>query len=97
MGLYDRLVGTDPNIRASCHQITAAISEFRRGQITGDQSRDAFTPPLDATEQSEGQAIVDALNAGTITFTELEQVLAMAESRMPPYDNEAAVKTRLGF
>ena len=75
----------------------AVIAEFQRAQLTGAQARDAFTPPLDSTEQTQAQALVDEITAGNITFKELHDVLLMAESAMPPYDTEAAVKTRLGF
>ncbi len=101
MGLWERIRGSDgagvavPKI--SPHLLSAAIAEFARGEITGTQAINAFTPALDQTEQTEAIAIKDAVAAGTLTRGEVEDVWSMVEAQAEPHDVKANTKTRLGF
>lgn len=102
MALYERLMGLeDPKIPV--HQFMSAMQEFMLGNMTGAQAASALD--LDVGEQAQALALRDRLLtessansnlARRIKGLELEQVLALAEDLVPPYDTVAAVTARLG-
>jgi hypothetical protein len=110
MALYLRLLGTDPvNPKIPIHQFQALAAEWARGRITGAQANAGITQvsgaPLTAAEQTEAQALVNTVPVGTTTaiqaaraqrMLEIDQVFLLVDSRIAPYDNEAAIKARLG-
>ena len=95
MGLFERIKGEGQDPKISIHSFVAAMAEIRRGQMTLGQAQTLFV--LDAGEQTEALAVLNALNALTFTERELKDVLYMVESEHDPYDTVAKVKTRLGF
>ena len=101
MGLWERIRGEDAAgakaAKMSPHTLSAIIAEFARGEITGPEAIAAFDPPLDLTEQQEATAIKDAVVAGTVTRSEVDDVWHLVERRVPPYDDKATTATRLGF
>lgn len=107
MGLYERLLGTDPLPRLSIHAFQAIAAEWGRGSITGAQAQTAITATcgvaLTAAEVTEAQTLVNTIPTGSTTankadravrLQEIDQVLLMAG--LPPYTTAAAIKTRLG-
>ena len=102
MGLYERIVGTEPDraglpTKISPHSFMAVLQENIRGQLSNPQSVSAFVPPLNAGEIVEATAIKNRIIATTLTRAELHDVLLLAEAFIPPYDTRAGVATRLGF
>lgn len=69
--------------------------------------------PLSAAEQTEAQAIVNGFTSIPVTgsatavadgrarralrLAEIDQVFLLVDAQVPPYDNPAAVRTRLGL
>jgi hypothetical protein len=87
-------MGLDPDTngpKLPVHQYFAAVAERKRGEITDQQVIEAFSLASDE--------IVDTttLVQGSLTREEMHDVCCMAEQRIPPYNTEAAVETRLGL
>jgi hypothetical protein len=111
MALIERLMGLDLNrTKIPIHQFQSIAAEWARGQITGAQANTGITTVagqgLDAAEQAEAQALVNTIPSGATTankadralrLSEIDQVLLLAEMRVPPYDTAAAVRARLGL
>lgn len=98
MALIARLMGEDPEVygkKLPVHQYVAAVAEVARGSATAAPLVAKFD--LDATEQAQTQALINAVTGGTLTRVEVHDVLLMAEQRLPPYTSVAAVESRLGL
>lgn len=106
MGLYERLGGFDPATngeKISVHAFMSAMQEYMLGNMSPVQATAAFG--LSAGEQIEALALRDRIlvessaNANLarrMKALEFENVLLLLENRIAPFDNAAAVKTRLG-
>ena len=93
MALYDRLLRlAEPPIPV--HQFIAAAAEVAKGNMTNNQAKTAFG--LSTAEGNEALTLIARVQNGQLTRTEIHDVLLLAETRIPPYDTVAAVKTRLG-
>lgn len=109
MALIERLMGLEePKI--PIHQFQSLCAEWARGNITGAQAQAAITAltgtPLDGAAQTEAAALVATVPTGVTTDNKadralrlqiIDQVLLIADSRIPPYDTAAAVRARLGI
>lgn len=109
MALIERLMALElPRLPA--HQFQSIAAEWARGNLTGTQAQTAITAisgqPLTAEEVTEAQALVATVPSGTtaankadraLRLLEIDQVLLMASALVPPYDNPATVRTRLGI
>lgn len=96
MALYERFAGTAEGVdNISAHMFMAALGEVQRGEMSNAQAVAAFN--LDAQEQTEALAILDKMNVGGLTRVMLHDVLLLTADHIAPYDDEAAVKARLGF
>lgn len=87
------------------HQFQAILSLWARAEITGTEARDAaafVSGPLDTAEVAEAQALVATVtslaagDARTSRAKRIDEILLLAESRCPPYDTAARVRTALG-
>lgn len=104
MGLYERLMGLDPNPQIPIHYFSATMGEFARGRITLAQAQAiasaASGVPLTAGEVTEAATllgtITGAATAKLARAKEIDDVLLLAEQRMPQYSTPALVRTRLG-
>jgi hypothetical protein len=106
--LYERLMGvhaTRPKIPV--HQFQALASEWARTQITGAQANVGITSisgiGLDSTEVTEAQDLLATVPTGpgseaarALRMLEIDQILLLADLRVPPYDNPDTVRTRFG-
>lgn len=95
MGLYERLLGIeDP--RLPVHRLRAVAAEWKRTRLTSAQARAILD--LTVAEATELQTLVNRIGTTgtTLTAQEIEDVLFLAERRIPPYDTVVAVKTRFG-
>lgn len=110
MALIERLMGLEqPKI--SVHLFQSLAAEWAQGSITGTQANAAIAAqsggvPLDAAAIAEATALVATVPTGTtsalkadraLKLLDIDHVLLIAESRIPPYDTAAAVRTRLGI
>ena len=109
MPLIERLMGLEePKIPV--HAFQALCAEWARGNITGAQAQAAIVAAtgvaLDAAAQAEAQALVNTVPGGStadekadraLRMQVIDQVLLVADRRIPPYDTAAAVRTRLGI
>ena len=110
MGLYERLMGVDTaNPKIPVHQFQALVAEWAKGQITAAQARAGITQisgaALTPAEETEIQTLVNTVPTGTtaavkadraLRLLEIDEVMLLVDSRIPPYDNPANVRTRLG-
>lgn len=91
MTLLNRLLGTeDPKL--PIHQFMAALAEYKRTSITGQQVIDAFG--LDAGEATALSEFLDNLDGDTIDRAKIHDVLLLGETGLYP---KAKVKTELGL
>ncbi len=97
MSLYTRLTGIDRaenEPKLAIHSLFALLSERKRGRLTNQQVLDSLG--LSALEKTELIMLVGKIIDSTLDAGEVEDVLLLAEQGVPPYDTEAAVKSRLG-
>ena len=81
MGLLQRLIGTEEP-KLSVHAFAAALGEYRNGEITGAQAKAAWDVQS-GQETTKLNALLARLDAGTITETDVENVLILAETGNP--------------
>lgn len=111
--LIERLMGvnTDGRRKLPVHQFQAIAAEWGRASMTGAQATAALE--LNANEQAEAQLLVNTVTSIPITgsataiadgrarralrMQEIDQVLLIAEAKIPPLNTAAAVRTRLGL
>ena len=104
MGLYERLMGVDPNPRIPIHYFISGLAEFGRGRITAAQAEAIVTQatgvPLTAAEVTEAQTLLGTISGSAAAklarAQEINDVLIIAEQQLAPYDTPAAVRARLG-
>lgn len=91
MSLLDRLLSKeDPNL--AVHQFTAAVAEYKRGAITGQQVIDAFD--LSAAEAISLQEFLDNMDAATIDREKVHDVLLLG---VMDHYTKIKVKIELGL
>lgn len=104
MALYDRLAGTSDAVpKIPVHSFVAILAEFARGRMTGAQAQAAINAvsgePLSASEVTQAQAllatVVGSATAKLARAKEIDDVLLLAESRVPGY-SAAEIVVRLG-
>lgn len=91
------------------HQFQSIAAEWARGNMTGTQANTAIQIVsgigLDATEQTEAQDLVTTVPTGitvdnkadrALRLQEIDHVLLIADTGLPPLNTPAAVRTRLG-
>lgn len=93
MGIYERLLRLQEP-RIPVHQFIAACAEVSRGNMSNVQARTALN--LSAAEGTEANALIARVTSAALSRVEIHDVLLLAETRTPPFDTVAAVKTRLG-
>lgn len=91
MGLLQRLLGTEEE-KLPAHQFMAALAEYKRGAITGQNVVDAFD--LDVDEAIALQGFLDNLDSDAIGRQLIHDVLLLGETG---HYTEAQVKSRLGI
>lgn len=105
MGLYERLMGEGEDVaKVPVHQFVSTLAEYGRGVLTGAQAQAIIIAvsgaPLTAGEVTEAQALLATITGTTTAKLArvklIDDVLLLAESRVPGYDTPAAVRTRLG-
>lgn len=110
MGLYERILEIDPvNPKIPIHAFQAIVAQWAKGGMTLAQARDGITiisgAPLTAAEEAEVQTLVNSVPTGGTTanqaarslrMAEIDQVLLLADSKVPPFDTVAGIKARLG-
>jgi hypothetical protein len=111
MALYVRLLGTDPvnNRKIPIHQFQAIVACRQRNQMTLQQARDAVTAlsgsALTAGEETELTALIATVPGGSTTANqaaralrlhEIDQIMLLADSLIPPFNTEAGLKAGLG-
>lgn len=110
MGLYERLLGTDANPKIPVHQFQAIVGLWAKGGMTLAQARTAIAfvsggVALTSAEETEAQALVASVPTGSTTanqaaralrLSEIDQVLLLADARVPPFNTVAGIKGRLG-
>jgi len=109
MALIERLMGLETP-KVSVHQFQAIAAEWARGNISAVQAQAAITAlsgvGLDAAAQAEALALVATVPTGTTTankadralrLLEIDQVLLIVDARVPPYNDPAVVRARLGI
>jgi hypothetical protein len=103
MALIERLMGfpdePDPERKIPVHQFTAACYEVAFGPRTVAQIKAYYT--MDTADAAEFDQLV-ALVSGTDavrhrTIFQIEQILLLAEQRVPFYTTPALVRTRFGL
>lgn len=93
MSLLTRLISpSDPEDKLPVHTFMAALAEYKRGVITGQQVIDAFE--LDSAEATQLQNFLDNLDTSSIDRTLIHDVLLLGEAG---HYNEAQAKSRLGI
>ena len=106
-GLYERLMGwTEDDAKIPVHQFQATLAEFARGVITGPQAQSVIAAlsgaPLTAAEVTEAQTLLTSVtNAGNAAARLaraklVDDVLLLAETRVPGYDTPTLIRSRLG-
>jgi hypothetical protein len=104
-------MGTDARPRIPVHEFQAITAEWARGQITGAQAQTAIAAAsngtnLDAAEQAEAQALVNTVPTGAtaaqqsaraLRLLEIDQIMLLVASKVPPYNDPAVVRIRLGL
>lgn len=89
MSLLDRILGLEePKLPA--HQLMAALAEYKRGSITGQQVIDAFG--LNGAEATSLQEFLDNMDAATIDRAKVHDVFMLGEIGLY---TKAKVKTEL--
>lgn len=110
MALYRRLLGEDPdNPKIPIHAFQAIVAMWARGKMTAAQARAGIAQvsgaPLTSSEEAEVQTLVNTVPTGTTTaqqaaralrLIEIDEVLLIVDSHVPPFDTEAGIKTALG-
>jgi len=105
MGLYERLLGVDPdNPKIPIHGFASTMAEVARGQLTGAQAQTAIGQfsgaPLTAAEAAEATTLLNTITGtGTAKLArakEIDDTLILGEHRVVQYDTAAELKTRLG-
>jgi len=109
MALIERLIGGTEN-KIPVHQFQAIAAEWARGKITSQQAQAAVAicsgGGLTPEEVTEALALIATVPTGTtdadkiarvLRLQEIDQVLLMVDAGLPPYDDPAAVRTRLGI
>lgn len=91
MGLLQRLLGTEEE-KLPAHQFMAALAEYKRGAITGQNVVDTFG--LNANETTALQAFLNNLDGDTINRQLIHDVFLLGEGG---YYTEAQVRARLGI
>lgn len=107
MALYQRLLGVEPKI--PLHQFQAIVAQWAKGGMTLAQARAGITfltgVALTPAEEAEVQTLVNTVPTGATTanqaaralrMAEIDQVLLLADAKVPPFDTEAGIKARLG-
>lgn len=101
MSLYTRLMKLEePGIPV--HNLTAFLYELATGNATRAQMDAGLDAPLSVSEKVELTTLIATYNPLLTVLDkltrskEIELVLLLAESQIPPYNTEAAVKLRLG-
>ena len=90
MALLDRLLGLEEP-KLPTHQFMAALAEYKRGAVTGQQVVDAFG--LSEEETTQLQDWLSNLDADTINRQLIHDVLLLGEVELY---TRAQVKGRLG-
>ena len=91
MSLLDRLLGTEePNL--SIHAFMAAMAEYKRGAVTGQQVVDVFA--LSPQEATHLQEFLDNLDSDAINRAVIHDVLLLGGDGLYP---KTMVKNRLGL
>lgn len=105
MGLYERLIGDGEGVaKIPVHGFVSTLAEFGRGVLTGAQAQTVIVSlsgaPLDAGEVTEAQTLLATVTGSTTAKLArvklIDDVLLLAEARVPGYDTPAAVRSRLG-
>lgn len=111
MGLYERLLGVDPDRpKIPIHSFQAITAQWAKGGMTVAQARAGITlvsgMPLTAAEEAEVQTLVNSVPTGGTTaqqaaralrMAEIDQVLLLADAAVPPFDTVAGIRARLGI
>ncbi len=108
MALYARLMSLEEP-RIPIHQFQSTVAEWARGRITGTQANTIIAAvsgaPLTPAEVTEATTLVGTVPTGGTTaqqaaralrLLEIDQILMLAENRVPQYDTAALVKAKLG-
>lgn len=106
MGLYDRLFEEGPT-RIPTHGFYATMAEVARWKITTQQASTIIAAisggPLVGDEATQAVALVATITSKPTVLEkvaralEINDVLLLAEHRVPGYDSAAAVAQKLGF
>lgn len=110
MALYDRLLGVDPvGAKIPVHAFQAIVAQWAKGGMTLAQARAGVIQvsgvALTPAEEAEVQTLVNSVPTGSTTanqaaralrMAEIDQVLLLADSRIPPFDTAAGIRARLG-
>ena len=110
MPLIERLMGLEAP-KVPVHLFQSVAAEWATGNMTGTQANACIAAasggvPLDAAAIAEAQALVNTVPTGAtatnkadraLRLLDIDHVLLIADSRHPPYDTAAAVRTRLGI
>lgn len=110
MGLYERLLGIDEaNPKIPIHSFQAITAQWAKGGMTVAQARAGIDlvsgAVLTAAEEAEVQTLVNSVPTGSTTanqaaralrMAEIDQVLLLADAKVPPFDTVAGIKARLG-
>ena len=110
MGLYLRLLGTDPaNPKIPIHAFQAIVGLWAKGNMTLAQARAGITlvsgAALTPAEEAEVQTLVNTVPTGGTTanqaaralrLVQIDQCLLCADALVPPLDTEAGLKAALG-
>lgn len=93
MSLLTRLIApSDSEEKLPVHTFMAALAEYKRGAITGQNVVDAFE--LSVSEATQLQDFLDNLDASSIDRTLIHDVLLLGEAG---HFNESQAKGRLGI
>lgn len=97
MAFWERVLHYDgPGL--SIHWVLALLDELARGRVTKAQIDAALG--LDVAEAAELQTLINTFSGSVPArlgrAIEVHDIGLLGESRLPPYDSVAAVKTRLG-
>lgn len=93
MSLLTRLISpSDPEDKLPVHTFMAALAEYKRGAITGQQVIDAFE--LSGTEATSLQKFLDNLDGDSINRALIHDILLLGEAG---HYTESQAKARLGI
>lgn len=93
------------------HQFQALVGEWARGNVTTQQAQAAVASmsrgnQLDAASVAELQALIATVPTGStntdkinrlLRLMEIDQILLLADRGVPPYNDPAFLRTRLGI